>query len=173
MRSSGLAAARSTAPTGAWPSPTVKRRPIPRSSTSGVRQQGSIISIMAPIPDPRETPDLQVRTAWGSTILAFWGQPCARLASSSQEVLPQRGTAFAAWLGRGHLLCPLRPSWLPRTPWLSQKPDGAGSMPFGGEDALVCLGCRLPASRSTAITGHGSPLLDRQADPSNRRKGRE
>jgi hypothetical protein len=51
------------------------------------------------------------------------------------------------WEGDTH--CAPTPSWLPRTPWLSQKPDGAGSMPFGGEDALDCL-----------ATGDGIARLD-------------
>jgi hypothetical protein len=41
-----------------------------------------VISIMAPIPDPQETLDLQGRTARGSTFIALWGQPSARLAAA-------------------------------------------------------------------------------------------
>jgi hypothetical protein len=42
---------------------------------------GSTNAIMAPIPDPQETAELQGRTAKGSTILAVWGQPSTRVPS--------------------------------------------------------------------------------------------
>jgi hypothetical protein len=42
-------------------------------------------------------------------------------------------------------LCPYAPSWLPQTPWLSQKPDGAGSHALWGRRCA-----RLPVSSDSA-----------------------
>jgi hypothetical protein len=81
------------------------------------------------------------------------GGPCplgAAMRSSAfslcrrQKYCHNGGTAFADGLGWGRRWCPLRPSWLPRTPWLSQKPDGARFMPFGARMRRASQGAGLP-----------------------------
>jgi hypothetical protein len=77
-------------------------------------------SIMAPILVPRETADLQGRTARGSMILALWGQPCARLLiRRAAKYCPNGAWPSPIGCDGGEDRTPSAPSGSPQTAWLS------------------------------------------------------